>query len=141
MLSCWVQDLTPFHAYIASLASREGIKGGLGFTGVTQPLPRRIYNKIECIWIKAVTGLLPKAFRAQNVSYARVGERHFWLWDYCQLKSVVEKAGFNSVERQQFNSSCISNFLDVDEEGLPQKGVFSMYVEAKKRYGSGNESP
>ena len=80
--------------------------------------------------------LLPAAFRVQNVSLSMIGERHHWLWDFHQLKSVLEKAGFESVCRVSHATSAIADFpfapLDMTAAGLPRKGVDSLFVEAIK---------
>jgi hypothetical protein len=67
---------------------------------------------------------------------AAVGERHHWLWDFHQLKTVLEAAGFVDVQRRSANNSAAADFpfqpLDLDAEGHPRKGAESLYVEACK---------
>ena len=71
-----------------------------------------------------------------NVSYAKVGEKHQWLWDFYTLGRELENTGFSNIKRLSFNSSQISDFsvspLDMTSEGLPQMGFCSMYIEADK---------
>ena len=42
---------------------------------------------------KYILRLLPKAFKNQNVSLAKIGETHKWLWDYHDIKKRLENAG------------------------------------------------
>ena len=83
-----------------------------------------------------VLQLLPKAFRAQNVSLAAVGECHHWLWDFEQLRAELEVVGFESVMRCTASESRFDGFpfqsLDLDAEGRPRKGAQSMFIEATK---------
>ena len=99
-------------------------------------LARGIHRKVERIWTRAVLQLLPKAFRAQNVSLAAVGERHHWLWDFEQLRAELERVGFEAIIRCTASESRFDGFpfqsLDLDAEGRPRKGAESMYVEAIK---------
>lgn len=93
-------------------------------------------SRFERAWIRLCLLALPAAFRAQNVSLAAVGERHHWLWDFHQLKSALEAAGFIDVQRRSANSSAVADFpfqpLDLDAEGRSRKGAESLYVEARK---------
>lgn len=98
--------------------------------------PRMIWNRFERFYIRAVLGLLPPAFRKQNVSTATVGERHAWLYDFYSVEKLLRKAGFVEIRRVSPTTSSIPGFpffpLDVYEDGSPRKGVESMYVEATK---------
>jgi len=93
-------------------------------------------SRIERSWINFCLRALPAAFRAQNVSLSTVGENHHWLWDFHQLKTALEAAGFVDVQRCSANSSVVADFpvhpLDVDAQGLPRKGAESIYLEARK---------
>lgn len=95
-----------------------------------------IWNRFERFYIRAVLGLLPPAFRKQNVSTATVGERHAWLYDFYSVEKLLRKAGFVEIRRVSPTTSSIPGFpffpLDVYEDGSPRKGVESMYVEATK---------
>jgi hypothetical protein len=79
---------------------------------------------------------LPSAFKAQNLSFADVGEKHHWVWDFHQLSEALQRAGYSSVVRQDCNISLVSDFpfypLDIDKAGKARKGRGSMYVEATK---------
>jgi predicted SAM-dependent methyltransferase len=96
----------------------------------------KIRSRIEKYWIKTVVTLLPSGFRDQNISFAEPGERHLWLWDFFQLKNVLQEVGFQDIQKQSVDTSSILNFpfapLDLDESGNSRKGKSSMYVEAVK---------
>jgi predicted SAM-dependent methyltransferase len=96
----------------------------------------RVYYQLSWLWIRFCLSGLPNAFRSQNVSLAAIGERHQWLWDYHQLKQALEFVGFKSVTRQSADRSDIKDFpffdLDLNYNGMPRKGVGSMYIEATK---------
>jgi len=85
-------------------------------------------------YTKLILRLLPKAFRNQNVSLAKVGETHKWLWDYNDIKKRLEKAGFSNIIKKKFNESNIKNFpYELDQIGdIPRKGNQSMFIEAEK---------
>lgn len=90
----------------------------------------------ELFYCRAVTWFLPSAFREQNISFAQVGERHAWIYDFYELSRLLEQAGFISIRKMSFNQTGIEGFplspLDINEEGHPRKGLESMYVEARK---------
>jgi hypothetical protein len=117
----------------------EDLRANLG-TPIAQPryrrLPAALRGRMERLWIQLCLSALPAAFRAQNVSRAGVGERHHWLWDFQQLRTSLEAAGFVDVLRREANSSAVADFpfhpLDLDDAGRPRKGAESMYVEARK---------
>jgi predicted SAM-dependent methyltransferase len=93
-------------------------------------------SRLKRKWIKIILGLLPSAFRVQNVCLAAVGERHHWLWDFYQLRQKLEKVGFINVKRCNATESYFIDFpyekLDLDTNGRPRKGTESMYIEAMK---------
>lgn len=105
---------------------------------VTHPdrLMGRLQRKLSTYRIKLATALLPKAFREQNVSYASIGERHAWMWDFHTLSQELEKVGFYDIKRLSFDTTGIPDFplipLDMTVEGYPRKGQGSMYIEARK---------
>ena len=86
------------------------------------------------IYIKSILKLLPKAFSNQNVSLAKVGENHKWLWDFNDIKKKLNSAGFSNINKKKFNESNINNFpFELDQkENFPRKGIQSMYIEAEK---------
>lgn len=99
---------------------------------VLKSISRRIESLRSWVGIK----ILPGSFIRQNVSFASVGEKHHWLWDYEQLEHRLEKVGFEKIHKVTHDTSQIEGFpcfpLDIDPSGDPRKGVESMYVEAMK---------
>jgi SAM-dependent methyltransferase len=97
---------------------------------------KKFIYQLDRVRINILISLLPKAFREQNVSLASIGERHHWLWDYYQLKCLLDEVGFNNVQRWDFNTSQIDDFpfqpLDANSDKQPRKGQQSMYLEAMK---------
>jgi predicted SAM-dependent methyltransferase len=95
-----------------------------------------ICNRLQRIKFRLGLALLPEVFRTQNVSLASVGERHQWIWDFYQLRTVLDSIGFIRVTRQDCNKSAVYNFpfvpLDQAADGSPRKGEESMYVESWK---------
>lgn len=102
--------------------------------------PRKAWARLRSIlssgYIHAVTALLPKAFREQNVSFTTIGEKHAWMWDFYTFAQELENAGFRHPKRMQCNTTSIEGFplvpLDIDQQGQPRKGLQSMYIEAIK---------
>lgn len=80
--------------------------------------------------------LLDPAFKRQNVSFAGIGERHQWLWDFYSLSNELERLGFNKPLKKDPSLSIFPDFpffpLDLTSTGSPRKGAESMYVEAEK---------
>ena len=85
-------------------------------------------------YVNFILRLLPKAFKNQNVSLAKIGETHKWLWDYHDIKKRLENAGFTNIIRKKFNESNIKDFpYELDQkDNSPRKGNQSMFIEAKK---------
>jgi SAM-dependent methyltransferase len=98
----------------------------------------KVMYQLDMTRINILVSLLPKAFKDQNVSFAGIGERHHWLWDFYQLKHVLEEVGFDSIQRCHCNTSQIHDFpfqpLDVNLDNQPRKGQQSMYLEAIKSF-------
>jgi hypothetical protein len=98
----------------------------------------KVMYQLDMARINILVSLLPKAFKEQNVSFAGIGERHHWLWDFYQLKHVLEAVGFDSIQRCHCNTSQIHDFpfrpLDVNSDNQPRKGQQSMYLEAIKLF-------
>lgn len=96
--------------------------------------PARIWAKIEPFYIRGVCALLPKAFREQNVSFASVGERHLWMYDFDSLRVLLNEAGFSRVERRTFNTSLRTDnlFAPLEQiDGKPRKGNHQLFLEAQ----------
>ena len=113
-----------------SLSETVGLRNSKYFL---QRVVGRLQREFTKIWIKA----LPRAFKEQNVALTPVGECHQWLWDFIQLRAVLENAGFLCVSRRTHATSGISKFpfdaLDCDpKDGSARKGSQSMFVEATK---------
>jgi predicted SAM-dependent methyltransferase len=96
----------------------------------------KIFARLERWYCKGIVNLLPRAFRHQNVSFAEVGERHAWLYDFYTVEKFLRKVGFVDVKKLSASTSSINNFplkqLDLNEDGEPRKGMESMYIEASK---------
>jgi hypothetical protein len=58
------------------------------------------------------------------------------MYDYYSLESLLRQVGFIDVQRMSATTSNIPDFpfqpLDINHDGLPRKGVESMYIEAVK---------
>lgn len=127
-------DANGLTAYVAARTG-EGLSTPL-VSGQRRASGARLWGRLERLYCGAVTSLLPSAFLEQNVSFASVGERHAWIYDFHTLTGLLEHAGFVSARKMAFNQSGIKNFplcpLDATSEGHPRKGLGSMYVEARK---------
>lgn len=98
--------------------------------------PEHLLGRLQGLYCRLVLALLPSAFRKQNVSLASVGERHAWIYDFHSIERALKEAGFADIRRVSASTSSIDDFpffpLDVTSEGLPRKGLESMYIEAAK---------
>ena len=86
-------------------------------------------------WLRIVTLLLPKSFVDQNVSFARTGEIHQWVWDYYMLKERLLSAGFKNIFKTSFNKTKYKEFklFKFDEyKRKKSRGIESMYIESIK---------
>ncbi len=94
-------------------------------------------NNLINFWIKLITIFLPRAFRDQNVSFARIGELHHWIWDYYSLSEYLIKAGFSEVIKQRHNKTrCKTSKLylfDQNPKKKKSRGIESMYIESIKK--------
>jgi predicted SAM-dependent methyltransferase len=99
--------------------------------------PSKILGWFEQKYCRWVVSLLPKAFRDQNVSFACVGERHAWVYDFHTLAGILAQLGFSDIDKVSCYVSGFDEFplfpLDQTKEGKPRKGAESMYVEAVRR--------
>lgn len=94
-----------------------------------------IWEKLFLYWIKLATYILPKSFKDQNISFARTGEIHQWVWDYFTLKEFLVSAGFKKVfkmtfDKTKYKGSKLYKF-DVDKK-IKVRGIESMYIETIK---------
>ena len=96
---------------------------------------QRTGRRLRAMRLRVALALLPRSFRAQNVSLAEIGERHQWMWDFHMLSNRPCEVGFEQVERFDCVTSGIPSFpsseLDASA-GLPRKGTASMFLEAVK---------
>lgn len=115
----------------------------LSSTGASDPRwkrmlknPGHLVGRLQGLYCRVVLALLPSAFRKQNISLASVGERHAWIYDFHSIEQLLEQAGFTDIRRVTASTSGIGYFpsfpLDLTSEGLPRKGLQSMYIEAVK---------
>jgi len=126
------------------IADFVNIQTGYLFEGIEQQYMQRqkrfnnfwTLSRIEKVYCKIITMLLPKAFRDQNISFASVGERHTWLYDFYSIERLLLGVGFEDVRKMSASRSDIPDFpfleLDMLPNGRPRKGMESMYVEAVK---------
>jgi hypothetical protein len=117
------------------IEKKEGTRGkgaDTSFSRTLRTVPNLIGEMILRFWLLP----LPAAFKSQNVSFAEVGERHHWVWDFHQLREVLQEAGFVNVARMSASTTAHRDFpvsiLDLHPDGEPRKGRGSMYVEATK---------
>ena len=102
---------------------------------------QKIYSLIKIIflniWLKFIMMFLPKTFKEQNISLARIGELHHWIWDYYSLSDYLVKAGFSKTTRQKYNMtiSKVSKLyiFDQDRKKKKSRGIESMYIESLKK--------
>lgn len=118
--------------------------GGKRALSLFRALPYRLYQHVVLrsfalrrrLQLKILAIMFGAAFVEQNISFANVGERHQWLWDFHQVKVRLESAGFHLVARYSHETSSVSDFpfypLDINEKEAPRKGAESMYIEAVK---------
>lgn len=98
--------------------------------------PGKLLTWLQWSYSRALSQLFPPAFREQNISFASVGERHMWIYDFHTLAKLLRQVGFVDVEKLVCNRTHIADFplvpLDMTEDGRPRKGRESMYIEAKR---------
>jgi hypothetical protein len=95
--------------------------------------PALVSQRLEKIYINAVCGFLPNAFRTQNISFTSIGGKHQWIYDFQTLKLLLNSAGFTHIERVAFDSSTKNPeiFSPLDSfNNLPRKGIHQLFVEA-----------
>ena len=129
-MKAYVADRTG--AYFPEAGPERGEEGIAG----RMRRPLKIREHLQRIYCRALTCLLPAAFLEQNVSFAGIGERHAWVYDFHGMSALLERAGFIAVQKMQYDRSEIEKFplqaLDLASSGRPRKGRESMYVEARK---------
>ena len=101
----------------------------------TRGLLTKIMSFIYKKYVSIIISLLPRSFRNQNVSIAEVGELHTWIYDINILSKILKEIGFKNIEEVRHNSTSIRDFpiiLDSDQNGMPRKGLDSLFIEAVK---------
>lgn len=130
------------------MVANSDVRKGLGLSrGQTDRKSGSVFSRLNLLYsrvrrrlystrIKIGCRILPRDFVSQNVSFADLGEKHYWLWDLSQLSAVLSVAGFVDVGRMSASTSKYSAFpfraLDLGPNGEPRKGEESMYVECLK---------
>lgn len=98
--------------------------------------PGKFLTLLQWSYSRALSLMFPAAFRQQNISFASVGERHMWIYDFHTLAKLLQQVGFVDIEKLACNRTHITDFplvpLDMYEDGSPRKGRESMYIEAKR---------
>tara|TARA_X000000950_G_scaffold288478_1_gene405457 strand:+ start:4046 stop:4870 length:825 start_codon:yes stop_codon:yes gene_type:complete len=96
-----------------------------------------VKNTFLNIWLKFIIMFLPKTFKSQNISLARIGELHHWIWDYYSLSDYLLKAGFSKVIKQKYNKTISKVYklyvFDQNHKKNKSRGIESMYIEVLKK--------
>ncbi len=109
-------------------------------TFLSQPTLKKlgiISSKIQKHFINLMVFIFPRWFRTYQISMTDPGERHFWLFSFHEVETLLIQRGFSNVSKQTFDSTDyidlsileLDRFEDVNQ---PRKGRQSMYVEARK---------
>lgn len=128
-------ELVEYANYINGSTNFNGEKRSADGLLINIFIQNKIINFIKMKYIYFITNLLPKSFREQNISFADVGEMHHWMYDFEQLSSLLQKAGYSSVSRVKYNETIRNDdlFYPLDlNEGLPRKGHHQIFIEAIK---------
>ena len=95
-----------------------------------------IKEKLINYWIRLVVFFLPKVFVDQNVTFARIGELHHWIWDFNSLHDYLKNIGFNKIKKLTYNRTSNKNFkldaFDKNKRNKKTRGIESMYIEGIK---------
>jgi SAM-dependent methyltransferase len=124
--------------YVAARTGEELsiVPSAVPLNGQGRTLVALLREQLGRLYCRVLTSFLPSAFLEQNVSFASVGERHAWIYDFHTLSGLLEHAGFVSIQKMSFDHSEIEGFplypLDVTDSGQSRKGLESMYIEARK---------
>lgn len=99
-------------------------------------IPKITRTRIQWLYCKALTKLMPAWFVQNHINFTNTGELHKWVYDEKVLSKNLLSAGFKQVLRVSSSESQIKDFphipLDLDENGNTRKGAESMYLEAVK---------
>jgi predicted SAM-dependent methyltransferase len=99
-------------------------------------IPRVTRTKLQWLYCKFLTRLMPEWFVQNHVNFTNTGELHKWVYDEMSLSKHLFGVRFSQVIRVSASESQIANFphvpLDIDENGNIRKGAESMFLEAVK---------
>lgn len=99
-------------------------------------IPKITRAKLQWVYCKTLTKLMPEWFVQNHVNLTNTGELHKWVYDEKVLSKHLFGVGFSEVIRVSPSKSQIENFpfvpLDLDENGNTRKGAESMFLEATK---------
>jgi SAM-dependent methyltransferase len=99
-------------------------------------IPRITRTRLQWVYCKVLTKLMPEWFVQNHVNFTNTGELHKWVYDEKVLSKNLFNVGFKQVLRVSSSESQIEDFpyfpLDLDENGNIRKGAESMYLEAVK---------
>ncbi|CAB4757434.1 unannotated protein [freshwater metagenome] len=111
------------------------------FTGIRRKKPHLKFPKvtrvrIEWVYCKFLTKVMPKWFVLNHINFTNTGELHKWIYDENSLTNHLTSSGFKRILRYRANTSQIKEFpfvpLDLDENLRTRKGSESIYIEALK---------
>lgn len=97
----------------------------------------RVWRACTRRYFLFLTKLLPPEYRKNLVSFTHLGELHKWVYDFREMETLLEQAGFWDVVKVEANLSQIKDFpmipLDITDSGHVRKGRQSMYIEATRK--------
>lgn len=96
----------------------------------------KLKNKILYTYLGIIRLLIPCHLRESVFVNTSVGEKHLWMYDSYSMKKLLNMMGLKNIKTMKYNESSIPDFnsylLDIKENGLPYKGISSLYIEATK---------
>lgn len=96
----------------------------------------KLKNKMLYAYLGIIRLLIPCHLRDSVFVNTAVGEKHLWMYDSYSMKKLLNIMGLKNIKTMKYNESSIPNFnsylLDIKENGLPYKGISSLYIEATK---------
>ncbi len=94
------------------------------------------HTRIQWVYCRLLTRLMPKWFVLNHVNFTNTGELHKWVYDENSLTKHLTSVGFRKILRYTASSSQIKDFpfvpLDLDQNLRIRKGAESMYIEGLK---------
>jgi len=96
----------------------------------------KLKNKMLYAYLGIIRLLIPCHLRDSVFVNTTVGEKHLWMYDSYSMKKLLNIMGLKNIKTMKYNESSIPDFnnylLDIKENGLPYKGISSLYIEATK---------